>query len=1000
MKNAAWIGAVWLAILLPVAAMAGSEPSFDVLVPYFEVEFLQGDQGRTTLLAVANHSPQATEFRAAVHTNWGIEVLGYSFTLAPNAVHTANLRDWVLFGRLPDGRVLGAQELAHLQAALSGQPSPRDQRWYSTEVEPGLAVGYVTFAAQGTPGHHPFWGDYYIVDSDLPLEQGDTLVNLDLTVDEDLPCRTHVIRFLEVPPEVLSTELMIWTPTAAQPAAQPALADRWRVPVRIDVYDEAGRRVKRLDLRLLPVERLPICDVCWEVPFGWMEIRTPVDSAVTGHVSTVDDDSLALHSYCVPAEKDVFEGPAIDIEKLVNGEDADSPPGPAIALGEPVLWTYEVTNVGSVALSDVVVSDDRGVLPVCPLDALEPQESMTCTAQGTAAVCEQRNLATVTAVAADGALVSDEDPAYYTGQPHAALGIEKRTNGQDADTPPGPSIQAGQAVTWTYLVTNTGDVSLTQVAVTDDKQVAVNCPKAQLQSAESMTCSGAGTAVAGQYANLGTAVGQPPCGPPVTASDPSHYLGWQLTARIDIEKRVNGEDADTPPGPQAVVGSTLAWTYAVANAGGVELTNVRVSDDQGLAVGCPKAVLAPGESMTCTASSLAAAGQHRNVATAIGTPPSGPDVQAADPANYLGLTPAIDIEKLVNGLDADTPPGPSLAVGSAIAWTYRVANVGDVPLADVKVTDDQGLTVSCPQNALVAGESMVCTAASSAAAGQHVNIAKVVGTPPGGSAVEDSDPANYLGRTPGIDIEKLVNGQDADTPPGPKLEAGSKVVWTYVVTNTGQIALDEVTVTDNRGVVVTCPKTAPITLAPGESMTCTASGTAISAASRSQAGAPCTEPCEVKYSNIGTAVGTPGSGGPVSDEDPAHYYTCGGDEGCSPGYWKNHAGSWPPTGYSPSQQVSTVFNQAGSHYPGLGDDSLLKALAYDGGSGDWGAAETLLRVAVAAVLNASHPGVAYPHTPAAVIADVNSALHSESRSAMLALAGALDHDNNQGCPLD
>jgi len=457
-------GAV-LAVLLPIAAMAGSEPSYDVLVPYFEVELLPGGEGRTTLLAVANHSPQATEFRAAVHTNWGIEVLAYSLTLAPSAVHTANLRDWVLHGRLPDGRVLDAGELAHLQAALSGQPSPRDQRWYATEVEPGMAVGYVTFEAQGPPGHHPFWGDYYIVDSDQPLEQGETLVNLDLTVEEDLPCKTHVIRFLEVPPEVLSTELMIWTPTAAQPAAEPELADRWRVPVRIDVYDEAGRHVKRLDLRLLPVERLPVCDVCWEVPFGWMEIRTPIESAVAGHISTADADSLALHSYCVPAEKQVFEGPAIDIEKLVNGEDADSPPGPAIAPGGTVVWTYEVTNIGTEALSDIVVSDDRGVVPVCPLDALAPQESMTCAAEGTAAVCEQRNLATVTALAGDGTLVSDEDPAYYTGQHRAALAIEKRTNGEDADTSPGPSIQAGQPVAWTYVVTNSGDVTLTEVAI-------------------------------------------------------------------------------------------------------------------------------------------------------------------------------------------------------------------------------------------------------------------------------------------------------------------------------------------------------------------------------------------------------------------------------------------------------------------------------------------------------------------------------------------------------
>ena len=43
--------------------------------------------------------------------------------------------------------------------------------------------------------------------------------------------------------------------------------------------------------------------------------------------------------------------------------------------------------------------------------------------------------------------------------------------------------------------------------------------------------------------------------------------------------------------------------------------------------------------------------------------------------------------------------------------------------------------------------------------------------------------------------------------------------------------------------------------------------------------------------------------------------------------------------------------------------------------------------------------MAYPRTEASVIADVNAAL-LQSRDAMLALAAALDADNNRGCPLN
>jgi hypothetical protein len=82
------------------------------------------------------------------------------------------------------------------------------------------------------------------------------------------------------------------------------------------------------------------------------------------------------------------------------------------------------------------------------------------------------------------------------------------------------------------------------------------------------------------------------------------------------------------------------------------------------------------------------------------------------------------------------------------------------------------------------------------------------------------------------------------------------------------------------------------------------------------------------------------------------------------------------------------------------DDTLLDALNYKGGSGLKGAARNLLRAAVAALLNAASPNVDYPRTTAEVIADVNAALASNSRSTMLSLAEELDRDNNLGCPLN
>ena len=123
-----------------------------------------------------------------------------------------------------------------------------------------------------------------------------------------------------------------------------------------------------------------------------------------------------------------------------------------------------------------------------------------------------------------------------------------------------------------------------------------------------------------------------------------------------------------------------------------------------------------------------------------------------------------------------------------------------------------------------------------------------------------------------------------------------------------------------------------------------------------------------------------------------------GEEGCTPGYWKNHTDSWAGTGFSPGQTTGSVF-AAASAFSSLASQTLLQSLQGGGGPGTLGGARILLRAAVAALLNASHPDVEYTRTPSEVISDVDAALASNDRATMLALAAELDEDNNLGCPL-
>ena len=700
--------------------------------------------------------------------------------------------------------------------------------------------------------------------------------------------------------------------------------------------------------------------------------------------NTAGVTATAPPNHTLSAEDTVYyfgEGhPKLALELKVNGDAADDPPGPWIDEGATILLTYEVTNTGDVDLTNLVVNDDRDRTATCPKTSLSAGESMVCTASMLAVAGTHDVLGTAYGRPPCGDPVEATDPAHYRGRALTpSIDVMKMTNGVHAETAPGPSVAIGSVIQWTYLVTNTGTVQLTNVSVTDSREVAVTCPKTVLEPGESMTCTASGVAQACQYTNTATAQGQPAQGEPVTARDDSFYYG-QPNAAITIDKRMNGEDAPQAPGPSIITGAALQWTFAITNTGDTALTDVTVTDDRAGSITCPKSTLAPGESMTCTASGVALAGPQRNVAGASGKPPCGTAVTATDANHYRGVTPGIRVEKLINGEDADDAAhAVQLMAGEPVLWSFVVTNIGDVALSDVAVSDNMITGVTCPKTTLDPGEAMTCTASGIADPGLDCDTGTATGTWVT-TTVTSSDSACYHGNTASIAIEKRTNGSDADTPQGPQITVGAAVQWTYVVTNTGDVQLTSVSVTDDRGVTVSCPKSV---LAPAESMTCTASGTAT----------------EGQYANIGTATGTTPSGSTVTASDPSHYIGVSlGNQGCTPGYWKNHTDSWPPTGYSTSQTVSSVFAQS-TLYP-AGIASLLTALGFGGGPGLDGAAEILLRASVAALLNASHPGVSYPRTPLSVIADVNSALASQNRDTMLALAAALDADNNRGCPLN
>jgi uncharacterized repeat protein (TIGR01451 family) len=458
--------------------------------------------------------------------------------------------------------------------------------------------------------------------------------------------------------------------------------------------------------------------------------------------------------------------------------------------------------------------------------------------------------------------VSDTDPSNHFGVT-TGIQVVKYTNSQDANTTTGPLLLVGSTATFTYAVTNTGSVPLAAVVLHDDNGTSgttgddftltlvsgdVNS-NGRLDLAETWNYQATRTVTAGQYTNIATVTANPvdTSGTDIAGlsdvsdTDPSNHFG--VTTGIQVVKYTNGQDANTTTGPLLLVGSTATFTYVVTNTGSVPLASVVLRDDNGTSG-------TTGDDFTLTlvsgdansngrldltetwnyqATRTVTAGQYTNIATVTANPvdTSGTDIAGlsdvsdTDPSNHFGVTTGIQVVKYTNGQDANATTGPQLPVGATATFVYVVTNTGNVPLATVVLRDDNGTSGTTGDDftlTLVSGdansngrldlaETWNYQATRTVTAGQYTNIATVTANPvdangtdiAGLSDVSDTDPSNHFGYVAAIALQKLTNGIDTGTGAGPNLSIGSTATFTYRVSNTGNVALTNIAITDDNG---------------------------------------------------------------------------------------------------------------------------------------------------------------------------------------------------------
>jgi len=203
----------------------------------------------------------------------------------------------------------------------------------------------------------------------------------------------------------------------------------------------------------------------------------------------------------------------------------------------------------------------------------------------------------------------------------------------------------GQWITYTYTVTNTGNLTLSNISVIDSRFGAISCPQTTLAPGASMTCTATHIVTQadldrGYIKNTATVTGHPPTGPPVTDKD-QETVTARLAPSIKITKSAWPPTYSRP-------GQVVTYTYTVTNTGNLTLRDVSVIDSRLGAISCPRTTLAPGASMTCTASYTVTPadldeGSIVNTATATGQPPTGQPVTSLPATVTVTAKPSLPV---------------------------------------------------------------------------------------------------------------------------------------------------------------------------------------------------------------------------------------------------------------------------------------------------------------------------------------------------------------------
>jgi uncharacterized repeat protein (TIGR01451 family) len=386
------------------------------------------------------------------------------------------------------------------------------------------------------------------------------------------------------------------------------------------------------------------------------------------------------------------------------------------------------------------------------------------------------------------------------------------------------AAQVGETITYKFTVFNTGTVPLTNIKITDPKLVSpfgavLGGPIANLAPGLSDTTTFTGFYIitqadinTGQFINTATVTAEEESGKVIsnTSNDPKTTAPADPTVvpliqapKLELDK--TGTLVDTNADGESQAGETIKYTFTVRNTGNVALTAVTVTDNVCSQVtGGPIATLAVAAvdttTFTCTYTLTAAditAGKVINTATATGKDPKGNSVTATsnDPKTTTPGDPTVTpllpaIPKLVD--DNNTTP-----VNTPI--TYAPLANDKIPVGSlITAIDGKPVTVGAPIPVL--NGTVTVNADGTITVTPNPGFTGVITFPyevttPSGVKVTAIDTVTVTGTGA---IEIIKSSTLVDTNANGYTDLGDKLVYKFLVKNTGPLTLTNVIITDSK----------------------------------------------------------------------------------------------------------------------------------------------------------------------------------------------------------